>query len=215
MKPQPIGDHVKQGDIVGYVDVEKPVELSPSQGGRWYVLQVEPNREQTVMTNLIIRRVSCYMPTFLKPAKISARAHAAGCEHPDVQRPLFPGVLFVAENVVAAKDRLIRSVAGVSARPYMRFGDDLAIVSPEAMQVIQYIEAGERELYYRTPRAGTRGAPIVVNVGDIVRITAQAALQGYNGTIADVDDEGRITLLIEIMKRKVRVKMTTDQVEAV
>lgn len=195
------------GDFYDTVPVERPIDLTPSQEGRWYVVRTEPNREMTAQANMLLRRIPFYIPTILRPARISAKAHAAGASHPDVPHPLFPGLIFIAEVVVEAKDALIRTVPGLLARPYMRLGDDLAVLSAEGMQVVQYIEQGERQVYLMQ-----RGRPAALKnlkIGDHVC----TLVDGLIGTIAEMDDKGRITLFVEIMKRTVRVKLSADQVE--
>jgi hypothetical protein len=52
-------------------------------------------------------------------------------------------------------------------------------------------------------------------VGEEVRFMVDEVLGGRRGTVADIDDEGRISLLMEIMKRTVRVKTTADRIEPV
>jgi len=53
------------------------------------------------------------------------------------------------------------------------------------------------------------------NVGDAVRFLVDEVLGGQRGVVADVDDDGRISLLMEIMKRTVLVKTTADRIEPV
>ncbi len=202
------------GQFVGYVPVEDPVDLTPEPGARYLVLQTEPGREMTAQSNLVIRKVPFYLPTILRAARIPARRHAAGEDHPDVAVPLFPRTILISEKVVQAKEGMIRSTPGMLSNPFMKFGEYFAILRPLAMQVIQYIEAGERELYYR--QRGRAGAPAYLpSVGDAVRFLVDEVLGGQRGVVADVDDDGRIGLLMEIMKRTVRVKTTSDRIEPV
>lgn len=202
------------GQFVGYVPVEEPVDLTPDPNASYYVLQTEPGREMTAQANLIMRKVPFYLPTVLRLARVSSRRVAAGDDRPDVAVPLFPRVILFAEKVVAAKGRTISSTPGMLSNPFMMFGDAFAICRPLAVQAIQYIEAGERELYWR---AKGRKAPsgYMPKVGDNVSFLVEEVLGGQRGVVADVDDEGRISLLMEIMKRTVRVKTTADRIEPV
>jgi hypothetical protein len=200
------------GQFVGYVPVEEPVDLTPEPGARYLWLQTEPGREMTAQANLIMRRVPFYLPTILRSARISARRHAAGDDHPDVIIPLFPRTILISEKVVQAKETLIRSTPGMLSNPFMKFGDRFAVLRPLAMQVIQYIEAGERELYYRSKG---RTDVVIPKVGDNVKFLVDEVLGGQRGVVADVDEDGRISLLMEIMKRTVRVKTTADRIEPV
>lgn len=202
------------GQFVGYVPVEEPVDLTPEDGASYLILQTEPGREMTAQANLIMRKVPFYLPTILRSARIPARKHAACDDHPDVAVPLFPRTILISEKVIAAKEVTIRSSPGMLSNPFLRFGDRFAILRPLAMKVIQYIEAGEREMYYRAK--GRKNVPFLLpKVGDAVRFMVDEVLGGHRGIVADVDDDGRISLLMEIMKRTVRVKTTADRIEPV
>lgn len=203
----------KIGDIVGYVDREPPVDLTPAPGCRWYVVQTEPNREMAAQAGLVLRKVPFYMPTMLRTAPLPRARHLAGETHEDVMRPLFPGLLFVAESVVSNRYDVIARCPGVSSRPLWRFGEDVAVVRPVAMQAIQYIEAGERELFYRDK--GRKIAGYQPAVGDEVRILLSAITDNMTGRVSDVDEKGRITILVELLKREVRVQATVNQIAPV
>jgi transcription antitermination factor NusG len=202
------------GQFVGYVPIEETVDLTPAPDASYYVLQTEPGREMTAQANLVLRRVPFYLPTILRAARLSARRHAAGEDHEDVAVPLFPRTILISEKVVAVKERIICSTPGMLSEPFMMFGECFARLRPFAMQVIQYIEAGEREVYYRAK--GRKGAPVYMpKVGEAVKFMVDEVLGGRRGTVADIDDDGRISLWVEIMKRTVRVKTTADRIEPV
>lgn len=199
------------GDFVETIVREQAVDLSPTQDENWLIVQTEPSREMTAQANLLMRRVPFYLPTILRPGRLSARAHAAGETHPDVARPLFPGMIFVASRIVSAHDRTIRCTPGIlGPRPYLRLGDETALVTPIAMRVIQYIEAGERELYFL--QRNRKADVLRMKQGDRVRLLVDDVLGPREGTVTDIDDAGRITLLMEIMKRAVRVRLTADRI---
>lgn len=200
--------------ICDFADVTTPTVPVDFPESDWKMLLTEPNREMTTQANLVIRHVPFYLPTMLSVGRIAARARNPSIDA-TVVRPLFPGVIFIATAVAEAYDDLIRRTPGVlsPAKPYIRFGEHAAILSPQGMQAIRYIEAGEREMYCRARARPTPG--YVPKVGDSVRVLVNQVLGGYGGTVAEVDDAGRITVLMDIMKRTVRVKMTRDQVDAV
>lgn len=208
------GTKLQIGQFVDFIEVEKPLDIAPTEDCRWLVLLTEPNREFTVTANLTLRRVPLYEPTYTKIGGLPTKAHLARKTHPDIVRPIFPGILFVREDVVAAKRDLIRTAYGVLGNdPFMRFGPlprDVAVVRPDAMRIIQGIELLEREKYLaeRDRRVHPRFA-----VGEEVRTAVGQLLGGYNGTIEHIDDQGRITLLMAIMKREVRVHLTQDKID--
>jgi hypothetical protein len=202
------------GQFIGYVPIEEAIDLTPDPEASYLVLQTEPGREMTAQANLVIRKVPFYLPTILRAARISARSHAAGDDHPDVAVPLFPRTILISEKVVEAKGVCIRSTPGILSNPFMKFGESFAFLRPLAMRVIQYIEAGEREMYFR--QRERKNAPAYMpKIGETVSFLVDEVLGGRRGTVAEVDDEGRISLLMEIMKRTVRVKTTADRIEPV
>ncbi len=188
--------------------------IEPREGVCYVVMLTEPNREMTAQANLIIRHVPFYLPTIFRAAHLPARQHKLGIPRPDVPTPLFPGVLFIAEDVVGQKFDLIKNTPGMRSQPMMRFGEEVAILRPIGVQAVQAIEAGERERFFRRKRR--IGAPAwMPNVGDEVRFLLDEVLGGTVGKVSRVDDKGRITLLTEILKRTVRVHATANQIEPV
>jgi transcriptional antiterminator RfaH len=202
------------GDVVGFVEPEPAIDIAPWQDCRWYILQTEPSREFTVTANLTLRRVPFYVPTHVRPAHVNR--YRAGQAKPDVHRPLFPGMVFIADNVAEAKDRAIRVSYGVAARPYLHFGEHRAVMDAGQMAIVQGIEALLRDRYEARRRRETNGKVEIRHfVGDAVRVHVEELLGGEVGVIDDIDERGRITVLMNIMKRKVRVRMTQDQVDPV
>ncbi len=208
---------LKKGDIFDEIKPEPPLDLTHFPETRWLIVQSEPGREMTLAGNLTLRRVPFYMPTFVKSARIDSRIYKPGMERPDVHRPLFPGLIFVTEQVAAAAWSTIACAYGVSySRPFMEFGPGLAFVYPDQMEIIRGIEQIERETYLAKRNADAAGKVVIrFSVGDKVRVRLNQMFGGKVGAIGEIDDAGRITVLMDIMKRKVRVRMTRDQVEAV
>lgn len=178
------------------------------------VLMTEPNREMTAQANLIIRRVPFYLPTIFRAARLSARRHAEGGEHPDVTIPLFPRVVLVAEADLERNYSMICATPGMLSRPFMRFGEQVAVLRPRDMQVIRYIEAGERAQYLRK-KFKKQISGYRPQIGEEVRILVDELLGGMTGKVSEMDSSGRITILTELMKRTVRVKLTANQIEPV
>lgn len=204
---------LKLNEHYDFVAVEKPLDLTAEQGGNWYVIQTEPSREMTAQANLVLRRVPFYLPVMLKPAHIPRRAHLAGAPHPDVPVPLFPGLIFINASVVDRCYGLISTTPGISSRPFWTCAGLPAVLRADDMRVVRYIEAGERELYERSkPVPKGDYAPAI---GDAVEVLLTKFTGSVRGRISEMDAKGRITLLVEIMKRQVRVHVTADQITPV
>jgi len=188
--------------------------IEPRPNKNYYVMLAEPNREMTAQANLIIRRVPFYLPTIFRAARIAGRKHALGKDHPDVPIPLFPRTLFIAEDVVSRCLQMIRTSPGMLSNPFMKFGEQYAVLRPVGMEMIRNIECEEREKYFS--RKCKRGGPSwLPAIGADVKFLLDEVLGGVGGTVSEVDDKGRITILTEIMKRTVRVHVTANQIEPV
>ncbi len=189
-------------------------QIEPRPNVSYFWMLTEPGREMTAQANLIIRRVPFYLPTIFRPARLPSRKHVLGKDHPDVPMALFPRALFIAEDVVARSLHLIRSSPGMLANPFMKFGEQYAMLRPLGMETIRTIEMDEREKYFARKRR--RGAPSwMPEVGAHVRVLLDEVMGGVDGRVSEVDERGRITLLTEIMKRTVRVHVTANQIEPV
>ncbi len=188
--------------------------IEPRPNKNYFILLAEPNREMTAQANLIIRKVPFYLPTIFRAARLPGRKHLKGCDHPDIPMPLFPRTIFVAEDVISRCLPLIRTAPGMLANPFMKFGETYAVLHPVGMATVVAIESGEREKYFSRKRK--RGAPAwMPEIGAEVSVLLDEVLGGMRGKVSDVDDKGRITILTEIMKRTVRVKVTANQIEPV
>src|SRR5262249_42765021 len=142
----------------------------------YFVMLTEPNREMTAQANLIIRRIPFYLPTIFRVARISQRDMRQGRERPDVPIALFPGLIFIATEVLTDElHQRITSAPGIRKDPFLRFGvgrdgaPQFAIVTPRAMAVIQDIEASERDRYFARKRKH-RSATWTPEVGQEVRV---------------------------------------------
>lgn len=207
------GTKLEIGQFVDFVRVDKPIDLTPREDCDYVALLTEPNREFTVAANLTLRKLPFYVPTFSKPALLPKRAHLAGKVHPEVVRPLFPGIVLIPADI--GDEQLVRVFAAYGVMqvhpPLMRFGDRIAVLRPSDMALIRGIELTERERYLSRRGRGE----VRFKIGDAVRAAVGELLGGHGGTVEDIDDHGRITVLMDIFKRKVRVHLTQDQVEAV
>ena len=189
-------------------------QVEPRPNISYFWMLTEPSREMTAQANLIIRRVPFYLPTIFRAARLPGRKHALGKDHPDVPIALFPRALFIAEDVVARSMQLIRTAPGMLPNPFMKFGEQYAMLRPVGIETIRTIEMAEREKYFARKRK--LGPPSwLPDVGADVRFLLDEVLAGVEGTVSGVDDKGRITILTEIMKRTVRVRVTANQIEPV
>lgn len=165
-------------------------------GARWYVVQTQTNGETKAAQNLRRQGYEIYLPRYLK-----RRRHARKLDFS--AKPLFPRYMFVAVNMATQRWRSIQSTFGVSR--LVCNGDDPAAV-PEG--VVDALRRREDEKGFVRLEQTPAFAP-----GDKVRVLAGAFMDsaGLFDTIADHD---RVSILLDMLGRKVRVMLDADLVGA-
>lgn len=165
-----------------------------TSGTSWYVVFTQPNGEEIASRHLQRQGFDTYLPR-----RLALRRHARKQER--VARPLFPRYMFVALDVCTQRWRAVHSTVGVS-RLVCR-GDAPAAV-PDG--VVEKLIAQEDE------NGCVRFVPRFQR-GDRVRIL-DGAFADLFGLYEDMTDSQRVTLLLELLGRKVRVMLAPEQLEA-
>ncbi len=161
---------------------------------RWYAVQTQPNAETRAVTHLERQGYTTYLPRYLKRRRHARRVDV-------VAAPLFPRYLFVAINVEAQRWRSINSTLGVSR--LVCNGEAPATISAS---VVSQLRAREDERGFITLERRPLYAP-----GDTVRIldgAFAASLGLYEGTA----DHDRVAILLDLLGRKVRVRLDVDAI---
>jgi transcriptional antiterminator RfaH len=162
----------------------------------WYVVQTRANAEEIAAANLVRQGFQPYLPRFQKK-----RRHARKVDF--VARPLFPNYLFVSLDVEVDRWRAVQSTIGV-ARLVCR-GESPAPVPPGVVEGLQERQNEEGFIPLATQPAFTPGQPVRLMEG------AFASLVGlYEG----MSDRERVTVLLDLLGRKVRVTAGSDTIEA-
>ncbi|TLG77595.1 transcriptional activator RfaH [Methylocystis sp. B8] len=165
-------------------------------GTRWYVVQTQVNGEARAAQNLLRQGYQVYVPRYLK-----RRRHARKVDF--IAKPLFPRYIFVAIDVTAHRWRSIQSTFGVSR--LVTNGDDPAMV-PDG--VISTIQAREDEKGFIRLDSRPAFAP-----GDKVRVLAGAFMDSA-GLFNGIADNDRVSILLDMLGRKVRVLLNAELVAA-
>ena len=163
---------------------------------RWYVVQTQVNGEAKAAQNLLRQGFDIYLPRYLK-----RRRHARKVDF--VARPLFPRYMFVAIDMATQRWRSIQSTFGVSR--LVCNGDDPALV-PEG--VVRALRAREDDKGFVKMDARPAFAP-----GDKVRVLAGAFMDSA-GLFNGLADHDRVSILLDMLGRKVRVLLDADLVAA-
>lgn len=153
---------------------------------RWYVVQTHTHAEGKAAVHLERQGFSVYLPRYRK-----RRRHARRIEM--VAAPLFPRYMFVGVDMAAQRWRSIHSTFGVAR--LVSYGDEPAPVSDFVVEALRRREDDEGfvQLERRRFEPGTR-----------VQIT-DGAFASYLGLFEGMRDDERVTVLLDLLGRKVRV----------
>ena len=170
--------------------------MSEIAGARWYVVQTQVNGEAKAAENLGRQGYQTYLPRYLK-----RRRHARKVDF--TAKPLFPRYMFVAIDIATQRWRSVQSTVGVSR--LVTNGDSPAMV-PEG--VVGALRAREDAKGLVTMDAKPAFAP-----GDKVRVLAGAFMDNA-GLFSGTADRDRVSILLDMLGRKVRVWLDADLVVA-
>lgn len=170
--------------------------LNEAAIARWYVAQTQVNGEAKAVQNLVRQGYNIYLPRYLK-----RRRHARKVDF--VAKPLFPRYVFVAIDTASQRWRSIQSTHGVSR--LVTNGDEPAMV-PEG--VIQSLKAREDSKGFIGLDSKPAFAP-----GDKVRVVAGTFMDSA-GLFSGLADHDRVSILLDMLGRKVRVLLDAEMVAA-
>ncbi|HER26028.1 MAG TPA: transcriptional activator RfaH [Rhodospirillales bacterium] len=163
---------------------------------RWYVVRTHAMAEEKANFNLTRQGYNSYLPRYLK-----RRSHARRvCWAP---QPLFPRYLFVRMDTRTTQWRAIRSTFGVSH--FICQGDE---PSPAPDGVVEKIMASENDKGYVGLNRETR-----FRKGQAVEI-ADGPMAEASAIFDCVDDNDRVTLLMDLMGRRLRVRVPLEAIRA-
>ena len=162
----------------------------------WYVVQTQVNSEARAEQNLLRQGYEVYLPRYLK-----RRRHARKVDL--MAKPLFPRYMFVAIDMATQRWRSIQSTFGVSR--LVTNGDDPAML-PEG--VVHALKAREDDKGFVRLDNKPAFAP-----GDKVRVLAGAFMDNA-GLFNGLADHDRVSILLDMLGRKVRVLLDVDMVAA-
>jgi transcriptional antiterminator RfaH len=151
----------------------------------WAVITTHPYRERVALENLERQNFCAYSPSVARRVRHARRSR-------EVLRPLFPGYLFV--KVHLAHWRPILSTVGV--RSIVRCGEKLSVLSDS------FIEA----LRERESNGAIRVPERHFQIGQKIRI-AGGPFDGLVATIVSMNEKDRLSVLMELLMRTVKVSV--------
>lgn len=161
---------------------------------RWYVAETQPRAEAKAVWHLQRQGFTTYLPQYRK-----LRRHARRTD--EVRVPLFPRYLFVSIDMALQAWRAIHSTVGVTR--LITHGDTPAAV-PEG--IVEDIRAREDE-------SGLVLLPPPFRPGELVRVLA-GSFADQIGIYECASDAHRVVLLLDLLGRKVRLKLPLSSVAA-
>lgn len=162
----------------------------------WYAVQTHSRGEMLAHANLERQGYEVYLPRYLK-----RRRHARRTDW--VKAPLFPRYLFVRLDPEFRAWRAINSTIGVQ---YIISFDGRPAPIPEG--IIEQITAREDE-------SGIvhAGSAMTFKTGEEVRVIGGALAEQTGLFDCDIDEE-RVFILLNLLGRQVRVKVSSEQLTA-
>ena len=165
-------------------------------GARWYVVHTRTHAESKAAQHLQRQGFGIYLPRYRKRRRHGRRVDT-------IAAPLFPRYMFVTVDVALQRWRAIQSTVGVARLVCNGIG-------PAAVPdtVIDGLKRGEDEDGFIRLNPRPQFAP-----GDKVRIV-DGVFASSLGLFEGMTDRERVTVLLDLLGRKVRVKLDTDFVTA-
>lgn len=161
----------------------------------WAVVNTQPHKERLALQNLERQGYRVYCPLIRRQ-----RSHARRVE--EVLRPLFPGYLFARVDAEAQRWRPMLSTLGV--RTLVRCGERLSLIDDA---FVQSLKSRELDGVIVRPRSPYR-------VGQQVRL-AGGPFDGLVATIIDMHEHERLTVLLELLSRAVKVQIDDRKISPV
>jgi len=159
---------------------------------RWFVVQTHPHAEAKACWHLERQGFRTYLPRYLKK-----RRHARRVE--TVIAPLFPRYLFVAIDMTSQRWLAIRSTIGVSR--LVCDGDKPAPVPTSVYDALRRREDANGLVKLDPKPPFSNGEKVCVLEG---------AFQDCLGVFEGMSSNERVTILLDLLGRKVRVDLQSE-----
>jgi len=167
-----------------------------SNNGRWHVVQSQPNAELKAVAHLNRQGFITYLPRYLK-----RRRHARRIDV--IAAPLFPRYLFIAIDTTAQRWRSINSTIGVSH--LVCNGEEPAAVTDNVIKALQRSEDENGLIHLPARPRFVAGEKVLI---------ADGAFVGCVGLFEGMRDIERVSVLLDLLGRKVRVVLDAELISA-
>ena len=178
--------------------IEKKSAPAMAHDLHWYLVQCKPNAAQIAVRNLENQSFGTFLPlqeSTKRKGKIFQRQIC----------PLFAGYLFVHLNPDQAPWRQVNSTRGVAR--LVCLGEEPSVV-PECIVASLLARCDNQNVLRQTIKTQDRQ----FRAGDQTQVI-QGPFSGFVATIAGMEPNDRINILIEIMGQKTKVTIDTGALE--
>ena len=163
----------------------------------WYVIHALSNQEFRAKLNLQRQNYIVYLPQY-----IGTRKHARKVEK--IVKPLFPRYLFVQLDLLNENIASINSTFGVNK--IVALGSEPSIISNEVIKNLKYQEDNKGNL------------DSIVNfrfkTGENVKIE-DGVLKGSNAVFIGINENQRVSVLLNMMGRKLNISIPSLSLQAI
>lgn len=163
---------------------------------RWFAVHTHPRSEERAAHHLLNQGFGVYLPVFGR-----RRSHARKVEI--VQAPFFPRYLFVRMDTEAVRWRAINSTVGVAG--LVQAGGVPAPVPEDVIDALHDREDEQGLIRLETQADFTKGDSLRVVDGPLADVVG----------LFELGDEQRVTLLLSLLGRPVRIRLARTSVAAV
>jgi transcriptional antiterminator RfaH len=163
---------------------------------RWYVVHTQPHGEAKADLHLRRQGFMTYLPRYLRQRRHARRTDI-------VARPLFPNYLFVAFDLGRDRWRSIHSTFGVNR--IVLAGEEPLPITDDVVDQIRGREGKDGFVVL--------GLPAGLGPGSKVRLI-DGIFADARGVLDRIADDHRVSILLKLLGREVRVSVSTANVGA-
>lgn len=165
------------------------------RGASWFLVQFKPNSHNIAERNLARQGFRTFLP-------MQEETRRARGKFITLMRPLFPGYLFVALDMLDGGWRAVNSTYGITR--IVSLGDE---PTPVPLNLVS-------QLLLRCDLEGKLLPPKLLRPGDAVTLT-KGPFTNFVATIESIAPDKRIWVLMDLIGAQTRVAVSADYLRAV